>query len=58
MTTETEVTVKRCCTCREARRAPVELTPTARFLAIIDRTARPTLSVPPAWSVGQMAGSA
>jgi hypothetical protein len=35
-----------------------EPTPTARFLAIIDRTATPAISIPPAWSIGPMAGNA
>jgi hypothetical protein len=44
--------------CPACKTAPAEPSATERFLAIIDRVARPTLSVPPAWAIGQMAGSA
>jgi hypothetical protein len=54
VTTKNAVAAKRCCACKVIK----AVTPTERFLAIIDKVALPTLNIPPAWSVGPMAGTA
>jgi hypothetical protein len=60
MTTTTETTAVAVTTCRETKTAPTELTPTARFIAMIERLAPRLLviDVLPALAAGPTMGTA